>query len=126
MFEDDEGAFKASAMYHDLKSLNELQDQFEKLGPLVFGFHDGQSEAPKIMSQRVNKMYQSFYSILETSYLFNLQIRDFYWGQELNLDNPKGLVDAISDSSYAHPIDTSAKIHAMKSQANVSKMSSRI
>lgn len=40
-------------MYHDMKSLNELQDQFEKLGPLLFGFHDGQSEAPKIMSQRV-------------------------------------------------------------------------
>ena len=30
--------------------------------------------------------------------------------------NAKGLVNAISDSSYAHPIDTAAKIHAIKSQ----------
>jgi hypothetical protein len=43
-------------MFHDLKSLNELDDQFEKLGPLRFGFHDGQSEAPKINAQRV-KVY---------------------------------------------------------------------
>jgi len=50
---DDEGAFKASAMFHDMKSLNEFEDQFEKLGPLIFGFHDGQCEAPKIHAQRV-------------------------------------------------------------------------
>ncbi len=51
--------------------------------------------------------------------MFYFQIRDFYWGAELDVNNPKGLVDAISDSSYAHPIDTAAKIHAMKSNANV-------
>ena len=50
---DDEGAFKISSMFHDLKSLNELQDQFEKLGPLMLGFHDGQCEAPKINAQKV-------------------------------------------------------------------------
>ena len=53
---DDEGAFKVSSMFHDLKSLNELDDQFEKLGPLIFGFHDGHSEAPKIMAQRVKHL----------------------------------------------------------------------
>ena len=31
-------------------------------------------------------------------------------------DSTKGLVNAISDSSFAHPIDTAAKIHAIKSQ----------
>ena len=31
-------------------------------------------------------------------------------------DNAKGLVNAISDSSFAHPIDTAAKINAIKSQ----------
>jgi hypothetical protein len=35
------------------------------------------------------------------------------------MENPKGLVDAISDSSYAHPVDTAAKIHAMKSNSKV-------
>jgi len=35
------------------------------------------------------------------------------------MKNPKGLVDAISDSAYAHPIDTAAKIHAMKSKSQV-------
>lgn len=29
------------------------------------------------------------------------------------------MVDAISDSSYSHPIDTASKIHAMKSKAPV-------
>jgi len=52
--------------------------------------------------------------------LITFQIRDFYWGQEIDINNPKGLVDAISDSSYAHPVDTAAKIHAMKSKADVS------
>ena len=28
-------------------------------------------------------------------------------------------MDAISDSSYSHPIDTASKIHAMKSNADV-------
>ena len=50
------------------------------------------------------------------------QIRDFYWGTQLDINNPKGLVDAVSDSSYAHPVDTSAKIHAMKSNSKVLKM----
>jgi carboxylesterase type B len=54
---DEEGAFKASAMFHDMNSLDEFQDQFEKLGPLMFGFHDGQCEAPKIQAQRVNRIY---------------------------------------------------------------------
>ena len=31
----------------------------------------------------------------------------------------QGFVNAISDSSYAHPVDTAAKIHAMKSMTDV-------
>ncbi len=57
---DDEGAFKASAMFHDMKSLNELQDQYEKLGPLMLGFHDGQCEAPKVQAQRVTQIKLNF------------------------------------------------------------------
>lgn len=46
-------------------------------------------------------------------------MRDHYWGSELTRDNAKGLVNAISDSSFAHPIDTAAKIHSIKSQEPV-------
>ena len=51
---DDEGAFKASALMHDLKTLAEIEAEFERLGPMVFGFHDGQCEAPKIHAMRVS------------------------------------------------------------------------
>lgn len=96
---DDEGAFKASAFFSDMKAVREFEAEFEKLGPLMFGLHDGQSEAPKVNAQRV---------------------RDYYWGTaELGKDVAEKLVNAISDSSYSHPIDTAAKIHAMKSKAPV-------
>ena len=97
---DDEGSFKASAFFTDPKTVKEFEADFEKLGPLLFGLHDGQSEAPKIMAQRV---------------------REYYWGKdsEIDKDNAVRLVDAISDSSYSHPIDTASKIHAMKSNAAV-------
>lgn len=52
---DDEGAFKASSFFTDMKAVNEFQEQFEKLGPLMFGLHDGQSEAPKINAQKVKE-----------------------------------------------------------------------
>lgn len=75
----------------------EFEENFEKFGPLMFGFHDGQAEAPKIMAKKV---------------------KDFYLGEaRLGQDSAGNLVDAISDSSYAHPIDTAAKIHALKSAA---------
>ena len=38
--------------------LREFEENFEKYGPLMFGFHDGQSEAPKIMARKVRKKYQ--------------------------------------------------------------------
>jgi len=96
---DDEGAFKASALMHDQKSIRELEEGFDRLGPYLFGFHDGQCEAPKIHSQ---------------------QIKDYYWGNnEINFSNIKGFVNAISDSAYSHPVDTAAKLHAMKSMENV-------
>ena len=47
-------------------------------------------------------------------------MKDYYWGAtELDKDNANKLVDAISDSSYSHPIDTASKIHAMRSKAPV-------
>ena len=101
---DDEGAFKASAMFHDMKSFKEVEEEYEKLGPYIFGFHDGQCEAPKIHAY---------------------QIRDYYWGKEIDFADKdskgyiKNFVNAISDASYAHPVDTAAKLHAMKSMENV-------
>ncbi len=41
---DDEGAFKSSAFFSDMKAVREFEEDFEKLGPLMFGLHDGQSE----------------------------------------------------------------------------------
>jgi len=48
-----------------------------------------------------------------------IQIKDYYWGKEIDPNNIQGFVNAISDSSYAHPIDTAAKLHAMKSMTDV-------
>jgi len=103
---DDEGAFKASALMHDKKAIKEIEDEFERLGPYLFGFHDGHCEAPKIHAS---------------------QIKDYYWGkdefgtkiEEIDKDSIQGFVNAISDSSYAHPVDTAAKLHAMQSMENV-------
>jgi len=94
---DDEGATRSAAFFADMAGVKEFEDKFEKYGPLMFGFHDGQSEAPKVMAKKV---------------------KDFYLGDKpMDQDIASNLVDAISDSSYAHPIDTAAKIHAMKSAA---------
>ena len=43
---DDEGATRASAFFADMAGVKEFEDKFEKFGPLMFGFHDGQFEAP--------------------------------------------------------------------------------
>ena len=95
----DEGAYKAMPFFSDMAGVREFEEQFEKLGPLMFGFHDGQCEAPKVMAKRV---------------------KDFYWGDKpLDKDIAQALVDAISDSSYAHPIDTAGKIHSMTSMSSV-------
>ena len=50
---DDEGAFKASAFFSEMKTVREFEEDFEKIGPLMFGLHDGQSEAPKVNAQKV-------------------------------------------------------------------------
>ena len=111
---DDEGATRSSAFFAgkeliasifqiknrfflDPTGVVEFEENFEKYGPLMFGFHDGQAEAPKVMAG---------------------QVKDFYLGgKKLDQDSAGNIVDAISDSSYAHPIDTAAKIHALKSAA---------
>jgi len=96
---DDEGATRAYAFFEDMGGVREWEEKFVELGPLMFGLHDGQSEAPKIMAKKV---------------------KDFYIGSApLEKESSKGLVDAISDSSYAHPVDTAAKVHSMKSAAPV-------
>ena len=57
---DDEGAYKASAFFADDKAVEEFNSDFEKLGPLAFGFHDGQTEAPKIQAQSVKLIVPTF------------------------------------------------------------------
>ena len=50
------GAFKASAFFGAKDSDNhikEFNEKYELLGPLMFGLHDGQTEAPKIQAQAV-------------------------------------------------------------------------
>ena len=96
---DDEGAYRAHAFFADMKGVREFEDSFEKFGPLMFGLHDGQSEAPKVMAQKV---------------------KEFYWGaKELEKEEASSLVDAITDSAFSHPIDISVKIHFLKSSSPV-------
>lgn len=85
---DDEGATRASAFFADEAGAKEFEEKFEKYGPLMFGLHDGQSEAPMMNAKKV---------------------KDHYFGDKISTHN---LVDAISDSSYAHPMETAAEIHA--------------
>ena len=74
---------KVSALMHDKKAIKEIEDEFERLGPYLFGFHDGQCEAPKIHAA---------------------QIKEYYWGkdefgtkiEEISADNIQGFVNAIS------------------------------
>jgi len=85
---DDEGATRASAFFADEAGAKEFEEKFEKYGPLMFGLDDGQSEAPMMNAKKV---------------------KDHYFGDKIS---PYNLVDAISDSSYAHPLETAAEIHA--------------
>ena len=94
---DDEGALRAHAFFADMKGVREFEDSFEKLGPMMFGLHDGQSEAPKVMAGKV---------------------KQFYWADK-EIDREEAVVDAITDSHYSHPIDTSVKIHFLKSKEKV-------
>ena len=96
---DDEGAYRAHAFFNDMRGVREFEENFDKFGPLMFGLHDGQSEAPKIMAQKV---------------------REFYWAnKEIEREEAAAVVDALTDSSYSHPIDTSVKIHFLKSSEKV-------
>ena len=47
---DDEGATRSYAFFEDMAGVREWEEKFAELGPLVFGLHDGQSEAPKVCS----------------------------------------------------------------------------
>ena len=38
-----------------MKTVREFEEDFEKLGPLMFGLHDGQSEAPKVNAKKVRE-----------------------------------------------------------------------
>jgi len=85
---DDEGATRAAPFFADDAGVKDFEEKFEKYGPLMFGFHDGQSEAPMMNAKKV---------------------KDHYFGDKMSTYT---LVDAISDSAYAHPIETAAEIHA--------------
>ena len=50
---DDEGAGRGATFFSDMAGVRDFEENFEKIGPLLFGFHDGQSEAPKIMAKKV-------------------------------------------------------------------------
>ena len=54
---DDEGATRSYAFFEDMAGVREWEEKFAELGPLVFGLHDGQSEAPKVTSN-VGKVSQ--------------------------------------------------------------------
>ena len=45
---DDEGAYRAHSFFADMRGVREFEEGYEKLGPQMFGFSDGQSEAPKV------------------------------------------------------------------------------
>lgn len=48
------------------------------------------------------------------------KVKDFYLGPApLEPSAPEGLVNAISDSSYAHPVDTAAKVPKIYKSVNV-------
>jgi len=96
---DDEGSLRGSVFFADPAGVQEFQEKFETLGPLMLGFHDGHAEAPKIMAKKVKEFYLA--------------------DQPMDGTNANQIIDAISDSSYAHPVDTTGKIHAMKSRAPV-------
>ena len=51
---DDEGATRGSVFFNDMAGVREFEEKFDRIGPMIFGFHDGQSEAPKIMAKKVN------------------------------------------------------------------------
>ena len=91
---DDEGGTRASAFFADEEGVTEFENKFDRYAPLMFGLNDGQSEAPIIMVKKV---------------------KDHYFGDKIT-EAP--LVDAISDSSYAHPFATTSMLHA-KNGANV-------
>ena len=96
---DDEGAYRAHSFFNDMPGVREFEENFEKYGPLMFGLHDGQSEAPKVMAQKV---------------------REFYWGsKEIDREDAAAVVDALTDSGYTHAVDTSVKIHFLKNIAPV-------
>jgi len=85
---DDEGAYRAHSFFNDMRGVREFEENYEKYGPMMFGLHDGQSEAPKVMAQKV---------------------REFYWGgKEIEKDEAAAVVDALTDSGYSHAVDTSA------------------
>jgi len=91
---EDEGATRASAFFNDKEGVAEFESLYEVYAPLLFGLHDGQSEDPSAMAERV---------------------KDHYFGDKIS---EPALVDAISDSSYAYPAATAAKLHA-ENGANV-------
>ena len=60
---DDEGATRSYAFFEDMEGVREWEEKFAELGPLVFGLHDGQSEAPKVSN------FKFWFSVLQVATL---------------------------------------------------------
>ena len=59
---DDEGAYRAHSFFADMRGVREFEEGFEKLGPQMFGFSDGQSEAPKVnQNQKLRPYFNARY-----------------------------------------------------------------
>lgn len=85
---DNEGATRAAAFFDDKEGVTEFEQMYDTIGPFMFGLHDGQSEDPKAIANK---------------------IKDYYFGDKISEST---LVDAISDSSYSYPVSTAAELHA--------------
>ena len=60
---DDEGAARAHSFFADMRGIREFEEEYEKYGPLMFGFSDGQSEAPKVGFTNDPSTTYNFYTL---------------------------------------------------------------
>ena len=61
---DDEGAYRAHSFFNDMRGVREFEENYEKYGPMMFGLHDGQSEAPKVIVYYVEEFTHWLWSVM--------------------------------------------------------------
>ena len=61
---DDEGAYRAHSFFNDMRGVREFEENYEKYGPMMFGLHDGQSEAPKVIVYYVEELTHWLWSVM--------------------------------------------------------------